>query len=385
MSQGGDYTIMSMMMYSMLLLALTSVMLNVAAAEVFNKTNTAVRLVESYSDYQGIIEIYDNAEQKWGPVCGNDIGYREAEVICQQLGFSGGYEDYYSDGSDEFGYYDNTYNGYVYVGLSCSKGTEKTIDDCVYDKRRGSYIDCGYQEREFGGVECENGHSSGFSFQFNYFGWIIIIIFVIVVSMLVRRHRMRRLQQRSGQAVSHNVCGGGVVIPPPTNTAYPPPPAGSYPTQQQPPAGSYPTQQQPDLPPQYNALPPKDGSGPYPQYPPPGGAPYPPQAGGAPYAPPPSGAPYPPQAGGAPYAPPQGGAPYPPQGGGTPNPAYPPQGGVAPYPSQAGAPLLQTQLTHSQVILHIRQLITHPIMKYHLCHLLHMIAYLDLEIQANNN
>ena len=110
---------------------------------------------------EGIIEIYDNVAQKWGPVCGLDIGWKEADVICKQLGYHRGFDTYYSDGDDEYGSYYNAYKAYVYVGLSCYTGDETHIDDCFYEHRSGSSEYCGYMEREFGAVKCDVGDEDG--------------------------------------------------------------------------------------------------------------------------------------------------------------------------------------------------------------------------------
>lgn len=52
---------------------------------VVSQNNGDVKLINGPSDYQGTVAVYYN--KKWGTVCDDSWNYRDADVICRQLGF----------------------------------------------------------------------------------------------------------------------------------------------------------------------------------------------------------------------------------------------------------------------------------------------------------
>ena len=53
--------------------------------------NGDIRLVGSSNTRSGRLEVYLNSQ--WGTVCDDNFGITEAQVVCQQLGYTG-YLDY---------------------------------------------------------------------------------------------------------------------------------------------------------------------------------------------------------------------------------------------------------------------------------------------------
>ena len=64
--------------------------------EVVNCSNGDVRLMGGHDDREGRVEICYN--KTWGTVCHDDWDYRDASVVCYQLGYSGktGYNNIFS-------------------------------------------------------------------------------------------------------------------------------------------------------------------------------------------------------------------------------------------------------------------------------------------------
>ena len=78
-----------------------------------------IRLVNSGSDYQGVVEVLVN--RKWGKICGDDFEIKDAHVICKTLGYSGAIITHKSI------YYGQS-RGRVWK-LNCT-GEEDSIFDC---------------------------------------------------------------------------------------------------------------------------------------------------------------------------------------------------------------------------------------------------------------
>ena len=58
-----------------------------SSAPAENCSNGDVRLVDGKVDYEGRVEMCYN--KKWGTVCHDNWDYRDAVVVCHQLGYSG--------------------------------------------------------------------------------------------------------------------------------------------------------------------------------------------------------------------------------------------------------------------------------------------------------
>ena len=88
---------------------------------------------------EGVVEV--QIDGKWGPICGSDFDYREAKVICKQLGYST-YDDYHKDGKFWYDSVDTSgYDEAFYIGLSCD-GDERSISECYYHFVRGPTDSC---------------------------------------------------------------------------------------------------------------------------------------------------------------------------------------------------------------------------------------------------
>ena len=100
-----------------------------------------LRLVGSYSDNRGRVEVYHNAE--WGTVCDDGWGLTDAHVVCRQLGYSGAISAYrhafFGRGSGPIHYND----------VACT-GSESRLADCSH---RRNVHDCYHSEDA--GVVCD--------------------------------------------------------------------------------------------------------------------------------------------------------------------------------------------------------------------------------------
>ncbi|EDV19642.1 uncharacterized protein TRIADDRAFT_61895 [Trichoplax adhaerens] len=103
----------------------------------------SVRLVGGSSTMEGRVEV--NYFGTWGTVCNENFGLREADVVCKQLGFTGGRKIY---GSNKFG----PGTGYVVVDSLTCNGTEASIFDCHLNAL--SNIKCYHSDDV--GVSCTN-------------------------------------------------------------------------------------------------------------------------------------------------------------------------------------------------------------------------------------
>ena len=105
-------------------------------------TDGAVRLAGGGSDNEGRVEVYHNGT--WGTVCDDGWDITDANVVCQQLNYSGAIsalgEAYFGAGSGPIHYDDVTCNG-----------TEARLADC---SNLGIGIhNCGHSEDA--GVRCD--------------------------------------------------------------------------------------------------------------------------------------------------------------------------------------------------------------------------------------
>ena len=106
------------------------------------ETDGSVRLVGGASDSEGRVEVYYNGS--WGTVCDDSWDINDANVVCQQLNYSGTIsalgEAYFGEGSGPIHYDEVTCNG-----------TETRLADCAHN---GVGIhDCSHSEDA--GVQCD--------------------------------------------------------------------------------------------------------------------------------------------------------------------------------------------------------------------------------------
>ena len=102
-----------------------------------------VRLVGG-SYYQGTVEVFHNG--RWGTICDDSWQYRDADVVCRQLGFLHGsqrllYRAYYGEGQ-----------GPIWIDEIKCPYDAKTILECSPEPSKWGDHDC--TKREDAGVEC---------------------------------------------------------------------------------------------------------------------------------------------------------------------------------------------------------------------------------------
>ena len=89
-----------------------------------HETEGAIRLVGGASDSEGRVEVYHN--NTWGTVCDDGWDITDANVVCQQLNYSGAIsalgEAYFGAGSGPIHYDDVVCNG-----------TETRLADCAHN------------------------------------------------------------------------------------------------------------------------------------------------------------------------------------------------------------------------------------------------------------
>ena len=105
-----------------------------------------MRLRGSNSSNEGRVEIYHQG--KWGTICDDHWGYREATVICRMLNYSAAV---YAVGYAHFGQANSSFP--IWMDSVKCRGDEKTIAACRHDGW-GTH-DCSHSEDA--GVVCFNG------------------------------------------------------------------------------------------------------------------------------------------------------------------------------------------------------------------------------------
>ena len=101
-----------------------------------------VRLSGSSFSHEGRVEVYYH--QKWGTVCNDHWGLKEADVVCNMLNFSGASSvDYFGAGNESFP---------IWMDNVKCRGDEKSIAACRH--RGWEQHDCSHLEDA--GVVCRN-------------------------------------------------------------------------------------------------------------------------------------------------------------------------------------------------------------------------------------
>ena len=87
----------------------------------FNKT---VRLVKGATAREGLVQVYHN--NTWGWVCDDQWDKQDADVVCRELGFTGGYavQSNVSSGQN---------NDTVWLNNAQCVGNESKLASCVND------------------------------------------------------------------------------------------------------------------------------------------------------------------------------------------------------------------------------------------------------------
>ena len=114
------------------------VMISAIQNKLYNNYNVfTVRLANGETLYEGRVEIFHDG--RWGTVCDDGWTTVDAEVVCRQLGFSGGIaldDKEFGEGADPIWLDD----------IECS-GYESSLGDCVFrgwgDHNCGHYEDAG--------------------------------------------------------------------------------------------------------------------------------------------------------------------------------------------------------------------------------------------------
>ncbi len=106
------------------------------------QTEGDVRLVGG-SYYQGTVEVFHSGQ--WGTICDDSWHYRDADVVCNQLGFEGSYRLYYRA-------YFGQGQGPIWIDqIRCPYGA-KTLLECKPEPSKWGDHDC--TKREDAGVTC---------------------------------------------------------------------------------------------------------------------------------------------------------------------------------------------------------------------------------------
>lgn len=102
----------------------------------------AVRLVGG-SYYEGTVEVFHNG--LWGTICDDSWHYRDADVVCKQLGYDRAYRLYYR------AYYGQG-QGPIWIDQINCPSSAKTLLDCSPSPSKWGEHDC--TKREDAGVKC---------------------------------------------------------------------------------------------------------------------------------------------------------------------------------------------------------------------------------------
>lgn len=126
------------------LLAALSLLLSLSTCSA--QQNGDVKLVEGPSDYQGTVAVFHNG--KWGTICDDSWNYRDADVVCKQLGFESAYRIFYRA---YYGQGPGTLNEIWIDQINCPNSA-KTILDCQPPPSQWGIHDC--KKNEDAGVDC---------------------------------------------------------------------------------------------------------------------------------------------------------------------------------------------------------------------------------------
>lgn len=104
----------------------------------FPNNDTAVRLVDGKTEYEGRLEVYKLG--RWGTVCGDNVNNKLAAVVCRSLGFPWNTSEAYSYGK----------SGPIWLDDVQCLGSETGIEECRHkawgshtcNDGNAAYIDC---------------------------------------------------------------------------------------------------------------------------------------------------------------------------------------------------------------------------------------------------
>ncbi|XP_071839533.1 scavenger receptor cysteine-rich domain-containing protein DMBT1-like isoform X3 [Apostichopus japonicus] len=116
----------------------------VECSQVSQNVESEIRLIGGSKESEGRVEVY--VDGVWGTVCDDEWDIHDADVVCRQLGYSGG------ESALGFAYFGEGITPILLDNVQCN-GNEKSLNDCV--KNDIGVHDCAH--REDAGVICNEG------------------------------------------------------------------------------------------------------------------------------------------------------------------------------------------------------------------------------------
>ncbi|PIK45167.1 scavenger receptor cysteine-rich protein type 12 precursor [Apostichopus japonicus] len=116
----------------------------VECSQVSQNVESEIRLIGGSKESEGRVEVY--VDGVWGTVCDDEWDIHDADVVCRQLGYSGG------ESALGFAYFGEGITPILLDNVQCN-GNEKSLNDCV--KNDIGVHNCAH--REDAGVICNDG------------------------------------------------------------------------------------------------------------------------------------------------------------------------------------------------------------------------------------